>query len=188
MSELNIGKFIETPQDRDAIHVPIIPVTLVEEVEPGCRVVLEDGKARKPVRGEEFDGVIDPFLPRNGYEDETCWAFLIPGSIKSLRHDWVHSKLDRPTKEESEKWLRYFCERSHCPSFETVMKALKGEHLSEYHCGAYGSYKAYEIDEDSFHFNGTDAHSPIPDEFWEHAENYLGIKLPYKPSQFSCMC
>ena len=44
-------------------------------------------------------------------------------------------------------------------------------------------------DDEYLHFNDTDAHGEIPDEFWIMAEIVLGRPIKgKKPSYFSCSC
>lgn len=192
MSEqLGIGKPITGEQYRDAIHVPVMPIVLGKGMEPGTRVYIRDGKAY-PSHGFAV-GVIDPFL--DGYECEgvQVWLFLFPGSIKSLRHDWTHATIDAPTKktptkEESEAWLREFVKTADCPNFDDLITAATGRTLSNVSEEFYA--EAYTNDGEYLYFAGRDAHGEIPPEFWDHVENYTGIKICQgnRAAYFSCSC
>ena len=91
--------------------------------------------------------------------------------------------------EESEQWLREFCDTHDCPDYETVMKAIKGDNIDfDEGYRAHGIFEPYEIGENYFHFTGYDAHAAIPPEFWQHVENVLGRKVAFRPGQFTCSC
>lgn len=79
---------------------------------------------------------------------------------------------------DSEKWLREFLAANDCPGYDTVMDVIR----------AGRSLDGHSIDEDYFHFDGIDAHSEIPAEFWTHVEAVTGVKQTKKPSYFSCGC
>lgn len=191
MSEqLGIGKVITSEQHRDAIHVPVMPIILGKGMEPGTRVYIREGKAY-PSHGFAV-GVIDPFL--DGWEEagKEVWLFLFPGSIKTLRHEWTHAGIDSPakpspTKEESEAWLREFVKAADCPDYDTLIAAATGGHVKarEHYDG-----DAYENDGEYLFFRGRDAHGEIPPEFWDHVENYTGVKIGTgeRATYFSCSC
>ena len=96
--DLKVGKLITSEQDRDAIHVPILPVVASEDLSPGQHVGLStQGKAMqtaKPI------GVVDPFLTVDVvHKGEMFWLCLYPGSITSLRHEWTHPSLGNPLQK-----------------------------------------------------------------------------------------
>ena len=189
MSEANLGKLIDETAQRDAIHVAIAPVVAAEWLETGEHVgLLPDGRASKRSRRI---GVVDPFLRESVAPGQRFYMVLYPKTITSLRHDWTHPDFDgprppKPTKDESEAWLREFCKNADCPRYEDTIAAAAGKYLaaSEY----YG--EAYRNDGEYLHFDGRDAHGDIPPEFWDHVENVTGDKIPLdmRASSFSCSC
>lgn len=89
---LGLGQIITTPQDRDAVHVAVAPVTAAVELDPGDHVYLREGKAwpYNPQLKAIAVGIVDPFLRTSVQADEQFWLWLYPGSITSLRHSWTH--------------------------------------------------------------------------------------------------
>lgn len=89
------------------------------------------------------------------------------------------------TKEQSEKWLREFCDANDCPSYDSIMEVITDGSAqlgdSEYYGESY-------IDGEYMFFNGVDAHGDIPDEFWDHVEVVTGKKVAPRPVYFSCSC
>lgn len=97
MSELNIGKLITEPQRRDAIHVAVMPATSMAILKPGERVGLIDDGTRSPgsprtvgTSAKEKIGIVDPFLTSPVAPGKQFWVFLMPNTVTSLRHQWVH--------------------------------------------------------------------------------------------------
>lgn len=182
IQRLGIGEVITTHQEKDAIHIPIIPVVAGEELKAGEHVKIENNCIFRT--DKESIGVVDPYIRGIVLQGEGVWLFLHPGSVISLRHDWTHlSFIDEETKKKSEEWLRNFCSTHNCPRYEIVMMAIEDDlgYDEDYGCGSC-------IDDERLHFNGYDAGGIIPTEFWDHAEIVLGKKLPYKPKYFSCSC
>lgn len=81
--------------DRDAIHVPIIKVTLQHFGYPGIPIhVAPDSKAYRPSSTHPANAVVDPFkLGEDPIPPNTIvWAFFIPQNIR-LTHIWEHDTL-----------------------------------------------------------------------------------------------
>lgn len=186
-----LGTIIEPgTQKRDAIHLASEPAVAGEALHTGDHVRIKDGIAYRTGIGEGV-GIVDPFL-RVAYinKGQGFWLLLYPGMINSLRHVWTHpafpDEITAPTsvtKMESELWLRKFCDGSDCPAYDTVMELIDKGTLpsTEYTSGG-------EYNQDYLLFQGRDAHGTIPPEFWDHAENVLGRKLPWRPTYLSCSC
>jgi len=124
MDTLKIGQIINQPQQRDAVHMAIVPMEAGERLQAGLHVGLLDGKAvitdarRVLRRGLKAVGIVDPFLTVDVQKGDKFWLFLYPGSITSLRHDWTHPAFgavegtqEFSAKQLSETWLRDFCDR-----------------------------------------------------------------------------
>lgn len=94
METPKIGAVLTEPAFRDAIHVPVCPVVVGREYAPGEHVCL----ARKKT-GDVMvycldsvglpNAVIDPFLTEPVKPGQTCYVFVRPGVITSLRHAWT---------------------------------------------------------------------------------------------------
>ena len=83
-----LGKLITGKVYRDAIHIPVAPVTAGHNLEPGDHVgFLPNGKVgfvSNPIM------IIDPFLEASVKENDEVWAMVYPNTISSLRHAWSH--------------------------------------------------------------------------------------------------
>lgn len=97
MNNLKLGELIVGEQQRDAVHMAVVPVVAGESnLVPGMHVSLDSsGQAVRHVGPDcpKWDpvGVIDPFLKvQHIQKGERIWLFLYPGSITSLRHEWAH--------------------------------------------------------------------------------------------------
>jgi len=180
-----LGTIIDDAAKRDAIHLAVIPVVAGSRLEPGAHITVTNGVAEYADDPDAI-GIVDPFLKNPARKGQRFWCVLYPRTINSLRHVWTHPAFpDEPAvsdvddndevppgilaarKQQSEQWLRRFCDRSDCPSYETVIAMA-----------AAGDMTA----------RGSSASGEIPDEFWTHAEIVLGRKLEDRPSYFSCSC
>lgn len=94
MNPLNIGQIITTPQQRDAIHVAVVPVIAGQMLYPGEHVGLIKGEAWSTLKDKKPGlvsiGIVDPFLKANVAPKESFWLFLYPGTVTDLRHAWTH--------------------------------------------------------------------------------------------------
>jgi hypothetical protein len=189
-----LGKLIDENQKRDAIHLAVEPVIAGERLQPGEHITVANGIAMSTEVGKGL-GIVDPFLSNAIQKGQRFWFVMYPRMVHSLRHVWTHPAFadDRgaetvapPSEAESEKWLRNFIATADCPDFETVIAAATGQPLDD--VDGYGS--AYNNDGEYLFFSGRDAHSDIPPVFWDHIENYTGIKIPnnLRAKSFSCSC
>ena len=181
---------------RDAVHVAVFSATADKKLHAGQDVgVVEQGEPDTKVSATADPiGIVDPYLKTPVMPGERFWVYLYPRSITSLSHRWGHPSFETQTttyappsqKVASEQWLRDFCEKSDCPSYERVMAVIV-EGRIEGDRSDYGYGGAY-IDDEYMHFTGSDAHGEIPPEFWMHVENVLGHPVKTKPTYFSCSC
>jgi hypothetical protein len=177
MTELNIGKIVGTHQQRDAIHVAVVPMLVGEGgLKPGTHVgLLSDGSIGASATPKL--GIVDPFLPVDPKQGQRVWLFMYPGSITSLRHEWTHPAfLGGPEREESEKWLRAYAARMNCYDDSEVAYANLLEGLRSGELFAHGSdlHGLYDLDD--------------PDDLRFHAERFLGIRIDWEQFSFSCSC
>lgn len=174
-----LGNIIGPNEKRDAIHLAVIPMMAQHRMHPG-QAVDATGSMRGPAVG-----IVDPFLKEDVKYGDWFWLVIYPRQITSLRHVWSHpafpEELDTPkiTKESSEKWLREWVRTSECPSYEFLISVSGGDEASEY-TGFLGEY--------ALNVHGRDACGDIPNEVWDHVENVIGKKVPYRPTYFSCSC
>jgi hypothetical protein len=192
MSEIQLGEIITTPQERDAIHIAVVPVTAMSWLSPGSRVGVNDARTHADTCYPHI-GVVDPFLRRDRSVEpgQQFWLFLFPNTVTGMRHHWTHPVFDEnpvESRENSEQWLREFAKNNDCPDFDDLISAATGRNLSNVDPKFYA--EAYVNDGEYLLFNGRDAHGRIPPEFWKHLEIYTGVKIPEekKPANFSCSC
>ena len=104
----SIGKIITSPQERDAIHIAVAPMTAAELLQPGQHVGLTHNGAAG--FSDDPIGVVDPFLRTVVRKGAKFWLFLYPNTITSLRHEWIHPAFVASAKQESERWLLDFAD------------------------------------------------------------------------------
>lgn len=182
MSELALGKIIETEQWRDAIHVAVAPVTAAEDLEPGERVGLnEAGGACKSAKAI---GIVDPFLEYGPYSGQRFWLFLFPNTVTGMRHHWKHPAFSEPSHspsaDESTEWIKNFAARID----QTVSRLMDAAELwVDTHDGKYGGEYTYDNSE-----KYKECWDEFP-EFWKHWEVVTGRKAPGDDDCFyMCSC
>lgn len=134
-------------------------------------------------------GIVDPFLTltqgvgvRKG---QWFWLVIYPRQINELRHVWEHPAFPpsedgsaygvlppKPSREHSMLYIKQYCDEDYGSvdkwAEQAAADAVDGGYVTVW---------------------GRDASGPVPDELWDHLENYLGrpIKRPAE-SYFSCSC
>lgn len=88
MAESKLGKLAAVDEQRDAMHVAVIPAMLAVDLPPGCPVSIINGWAYPS--GEHI-GIIDPFLEAPLKKGNRVWVIMYPNTVVNLRHDWTHS-------------------------------------------------------------------------------------------------
>lgn len=86
-----VGTLISDAIKRDSIHVATEPVYATETLNPGQRIVLtsyQSDQVRASNPNGDWQGIVDPFLPRVVKRGERFLMFLKPGSMLQLRHVW----------------------------------------------------------------------------------------------------
>lgn len=191
MSEnMELGKLIVGHQQRDAIHIAVLPATADEMLQPGQHVGFAKGGWRVTANPQEpykLLGIVDPFLTAPVEQGERFWLFLYPNTITSLRHNWSHPAISSDgmgTGSYSEKWLRDFANQVDANYHEMMEVAAT-------HCEGAGDWGDYLIEGGKWEGQST------PDEFWTHFQNVTGKKpktwkgsdgKDWLPGIFSCSC
>ena len=180
MSEnLKLGQLIDTPQERDAIHIAVVPIQASVSMHPGTRVVLDSAGKAKP--GEPAIGVVDPFLASAVPTGARFWLYLNPGSITSLRHEWTHPAFEALTKtraahlSDSEAWI---AEHANLLGLSADVLMENAENWLQFE--DYTVQHGTERWRDNFN----------PTEFWHHYEVVTGkvIAQDKKQSFYCCTC
>lgn len=162
----NLGKTPAENEQRDAIHVAVVPVFAAEKLLPGDHVGLTiDGKVSEDAK--PHIGIVDPFRTTGVRAGERVWMCLYPKTITSLRHDWTHPAFEKLTivRVDHEQWLRQFARDAYV-EFDQLMDA------------ADNGYEYINAE------NGVN----LTSDFWDHWEAYRGRKAEYRTEYFSCSC
>lgn len=173
-TELKLGQIITEPQNRDAIHIAVTPMSSDDKVFPGEHVgILPNGKASATVH--PLVGVVDPFLRSVIYPGKQFWLMLYPQTITGLRHEWTHpafpdnkpDKMSAPAtavlsaKEQSEAWLFDVAEKCGVNYMQMMHAAERGDYI---YMGQNERYKdAYDCNEFVKHFKIVTGKEPLSD-------------------------
>ena len=147
--DLGLGTILRVGgQQRDAIHVAVVPVTAGAELKPGQRIALADDKA-VPSTDRATVGIVDPFLQINVPEGDRFWMFLLPNTVTGMRHAWSHPAFPPETSAtDPEAEARREIERaaSHCGlSVKRMMEAaFNMVEYEEYTYDNTETYKGYD--------------------------------------------
>lgn len=180
---LKIGQVITSPQQKDAVHMAIVPVVVGHYMMPGTHVGFDTNGRVTEWEAVKKIGIIDPFLTSDVDSGETVWLFLYPGSITSLRHDWDHPDFKDAVRirgSASEEWLRAFC-RNEGIIYEELIEAA-GRWLQ------HGRYWAGGLNADGeCRFSGGEY---VPDDFWLHYQNVTNtvVDRDQQDNFFTCSC
>ena len=97
--QTTLGKLIGPDAGRDAVHVAVAPCKVVGvSLLPGQRARLVDGSTdlvQAAYHGQEWHGIVDPFLDEAVSEGQWVYLCIRPGTITGLRHVWKHPAFAR---------------------------------------------------------------------------------------------
>ncbi len=86
MSDVKLGRLIDSTAGRDAVHVAILPMQALRRMMPGEKLK---------------NGIVDPFLTKPVEAGEWFYLCLYQETVTSLRHVWRHPAFpDEPVKPE----------------------------------------------------------------------------------------
>jgi hypothetical protein len=182
--EVELGKLIESLQQRDAVHVAVAPVMAAEELYPGQHIGFVEG-TNEQVRGvARLIGVVDPFLENNVLPGQRFWMFLYPNTITGLRHDWSHpafnSEASNPTGDlnfDAACIVARMCGKT----YEALMD-------DAYRCVGNGTNKYGDyIMDNSERYKGVGY--DLWKQFWKHYEQVHDVKLEEEyDAPYTCSC
>lgn len=87
----------DVTQQRDCIHIAVLPAVADAVLRPGQHVGITPFAANNvPIASTEVEtiGIVDPYLRRPVMAGQKFFVYLYPGSITGLRHDWTHPALE----------------------------------------------------------------------------------------------
>lgn len=165
-----LGKLLTGGEQRDAIHIAIMPVTSSENwLAPGEKIKFIYGSntiVASAYHSEDAIGVVDPFLEDGIAPGQKFYMFLLPNTITGLRHEWTHPGVDNQPvhTNPSELWLRQFADRWNF-NYSEMIEAASGPIDDR-----WGNYITAQ---------GRDIHSASElgedhDLFWHHIEVLTG--------------
>jgi len=135
---------------------------------------------RRALDGEDSIGIADPFLKMGDIKkSDKFWMFLHPGTITSLRHEWIHPEIDKEQKfsSESEQWLMEFASKWNM-RYDEMLAGAQEE-------GGYTVARDLDL-------HSAGELDPGDEQlFWHHAEIVLGQKFSdehKREFQWSCSC
>lgn len=176
--QTEIGKIIFGPQERDAIHIAVAPVTCgAVPLTAGMRIgFLADGTVGR--KAKDLIGIVDPFLSESAYPGDQFFMFLMPNTITSLKHNWTHpafaEKDGLTPRLAAEAWLRDFATRNYTDYDYILQCARDGESI------CFGNEQD-DLNQDS----------DMKRKFWDNLELVTGKTMTDEQrgtEYFSCAC
>jgi hypothetical protein len=90
-------------EDKDAIHMPVMRLNTEDKtLQPGQKVIIQDGSTVVAATGDTFHGVVDPF----SFDPVDKWGEVMvmikPDLITKLSHNWEFDdyRLENATYDE----------------------------------------------------------------------------------------
>lgn len=160
MSDIKLGKLINGPAERDAIHVAVYPCVAIELVSPGEHVCANGAYPRG---NQKSVGIVDPFLKTGVEPGQTFWLMLYQKQVTGMRHHWSHPAFPSDDKASNPK---LFEAKQFIESFASGL-GLSYEGLMEY-AHTYILTGAYACD------GGRFESVCVPDAFWDHFYTITG--------------
>jgi hypothetical protein len=83
---------------KDAVYVPIISMLAEETLSPADKIRIHETGCFK-CTDDQYNGIVDPFLPKDVQIGEYFWALIRPGLVDKLRHDYILPGIPNTTKD-----------------------------------------------------------------------------------------
>jgi len=179
-------------ENRDAVHIAVLPVVANNDLSPGEHVGFTDiDELAVDTSCDKHIGIIDPFLPRVVKAGESCYLFLYPRTITSLAHHWVHPDVPNVEQvatteqkatslEAARRYLQDYCDGAdyNTPSYTVLMQS---------------AINSLEWPDEYMTIQGEDASGDIPHEVMACLRTVLvaeGHAIPdrWNPTYYSCSC
>ena len=176
-----IGELITKREERDAIHVAVMPVLAREYLKAGEHIGVyyepeyDEYLASKSAPSKI--GIVDPYLTVSVKEGDRFWLFIYPNTITSLKHNWTHPDLQNNSSGggclPAIEWIENFAE-GYGLEFSDMMQAADN----------YLKNNSY------FNRGGLFEGEYVPAEFWDHYETIRNTKIKEddRGSFFTCSC
>ncbi len=164
MSDIVLGKLVDGKQERDAIHIAIIPMRAAEKLIPGQRIgVVSPGVAgTKSAGASNITGIVDPFLDCIVSRGSQFWMCLFQNTVTGMRHHWKHPAFDSAPTEWMQRW-------------------------ADIHLGG-DLERAIDIGETMYVGADEGLGECIDDEWWDNWEAITGKKSDNRGGYFGCAC
>lgn len=178
---IKLGQLLDGTEERDAIHVAIVPVIANERLKPGEKVALAVGSQELVYKSKFPIGIIDPFLEDVVERGQRCYLCLYPNTVTGMRHHWRHPAFSEKHESDIKKDDKYI----------RILKNAAEEGDMGYNF-FLDCLSRHAEDENYYKNMGTnEAYSNITgwDEIWEAWGKVTGKPVPedrYHP--FSCSC
>lgn len=186
MNEQLLGKLFNEKRYRDAVHVAILPVEAGEDIYPGQTVMVDAEQRAFPRNRGSAVGIVDPFLEGRIFKGQKCYVCLWPGSITSLRHQWVHPVLDQDLTQEEVAALEKIPSRAEAVEYITTL----GKQINKTYNEMLDVGDTWCLDQNWTYDN--DEHYKIVDDwdhFWACYKVISGGREPLdKACPFTCSC
>jgi hypothetical protein len=202
VDKISLGQLVTTEEERDAIHIAVIPVTAGQNLSPGIRVELNAAGEAVFTGSEQSIGIVDPFLRAVIGKGHRFWLLLNPYTITSLKHNWTHPAFDthpEPPATTTVVSSRIPIKASRIPSAKKkkpVDKQAAKEWIEDYASQLdidYGDLMqgAHDyLDYDDYYSKGGTLEGISTSEgFWRHFKIVTGRDIEDKDTNFfACSC
>lgn len=181
MTDIRLGELVtDQNQQRDAVHVAVIPLTAGQLLRPGDHAGIDPMNRNNAVANVDCIGIVDPLLIANVRKGQRFLLWLYPNTVTGMRHHWSHPAFNAVTEphvstefEASVAWIKN----------ASVRLGVRYETLI-----AEGG----PLERDDYINNGEDIRDiwyEINDEFWRHHKIVTGRDVPEDDrGGFTCSC
>ena len=107
---VDLGKPAPEGSARDAIHVAVVSVVAGgQRLRPGQRIHIDGENAVAAVPG---NAIVDPWLIGHASPGTRVWAFMHPGTVTDLRHEWSHPDVGTEIAQKPQAEVQAFAEQA----------------------------------------------------------------------------